>query len=312
MIKQFKVFPKEITENTIFLVGNFDGVHLGHQFLIKSSVDFAKNNQCKLCLCTFDPHPYVFINQLENNHHFLLTTKSEKYDFIYNLGVDHIMEIVFDESLKNCNGIDFLNNISTFFKENVRGFVMGYDSSFGKNKEFSAKEIKSYCDERGYLFDQEDPKKVDEIAVSSSHIRNLLKEGQVFKVKQLLGRHYCISGQVISNKGLGSKEKTPTANIVFPTQKHVPLKGVYLTELEFDNQRYPSISNVGINPTIDNHQKVHVETHILDHNEYHLSDKEIKVHFIKFVRKEKKFEDKNELFSQIRKDISDAKSYFKI
>lgn len=312
MIKDFKVFPGEITEKTIFLVGNFDGVHLGHQFLIKSSIEFAKENNCKICVCTFNPHPNIFINKFTQDHHFLLTTNQEKYDSIRKLGVDYSMEIVFDDSLKNCNGIDFLDSFSHLFKENVRGFIVGYDSSFGKNKEFSATEIKTYCEEKGLVFEQETPKVVEGNIISSSQIRDLLKRGDVSRAKNLLGSNYYISGVVISNKGLGRKERTPTANILFPSEKLVPLLGVYLTELELDGERYASISNVGINPTIDNYEKIHLEAHILDHNEYDLSGKQIKIHFIEFVREEKKFEDTNELFSQIRQDITYAKSYFKM
>lgn len=283
---------KEIS-NTSLVLGNFDGVHVGHVSLI----NFAKNNsRGPLTIFTFD-------KTIKNNDGFI-TSLNDKIDIFKYLQVDYLLVVKVDENFKKMSYVDFVDKILK--KINPKKIFCGSDFKYG----FEAKGDVSYLKERfdnvlvlNFVNDNLKNK------ISSSEIRKLIKEGNIKEANRFLGREFKIKGKVIKGEYLGNKIGFPTANLSLLDNYILPNNGVYLTKTLINNKTYYSMTNVGYNPTVNSDNEIKIETYILDFNE-ELYGKEISILFLEKMREEIKFANLEELTEQLKKDKKIAEDYF--
>lgn len=286
-------------ENSIIALGNFDGVHTGHQKLIKQAIKRAKEKNIKASILIFRENTEKTING-ENSNKKLLTSNPYKYEILQSLGIDLIYEIEFDEAFMKLDPLVFLND---FLYKNLKvmGIVVGYDYRFGYKAKGDLESLKSFAHEKNISLDIIEAYKKNGKIVSSTLIRSLVENGSVKEAGDLLGRPFAIIGKVSHGKNLGKKMGFPTANIIPKKQYILPKYGVYDTDVIIDNKRYKAATSVGNNPTFKN-EGVKIEANILDFNQ-DIYGKVIRVDFIKRLRDMLIFDNVEELFEQIKKDV---------
>lgn len=288
---------KEIRFNTGIALGNFDGIHLGHQKLIRSMVEKSKENNLVPSLLLFKRHTKAIIKSREPE---LITNIDQKINIAKNLGVEIICLIDFDDNLMKLTGEEFICNI-ILKKINTKLIVVGFDYKFGHkasgDSDYLMELGKKYNIEVEVLPAVYDDKKV----ISSSNIRKLISSGKIEEVTHILGREYSVMGKVINGDNRGTKLGFPTANIELLDNYVIPKNGVYMTNTIIDNKKYVSATNIGYNPTFDN-KNLKFETYILDFNE-NIYGEMIEIKFIDFIRDDIKFNDVNSLIKQMELDI---------
>ncbi len=287
-------------------IGNFDGVHLGHMSIINEIKKIAKEKNISSAILTFEPHPVAFF-QPDKARDFRITNLAQKLKIFKEQQIDYVIILPFNQNLANIEAYDFIQKILVK-SLNVKSLVIGYDFIFGKNREgnfsFLEKESKKFDFARRFdLMEISALKKSQEIC-SSSFIRKLLKDGKVVESNQFLGRNFTITGIVNEGRKLARQLGFPTANLIAKPHIIKPKFGVYktLTFIPHLNQKFPSITNFGIKPTVQEEKIPLYETHIPNFNQ-DLYGKKIEVEFIDFVREEKKFASLEELKSQILDDL---------
>ncbi len=287
-------------------IGNFDGVHLGHMSIINEIKKIAKEKNISSAILTFEPHPVAFF-QPDKARDFRITNLAQKLKIFKEQQIDYVIILPFNQNLANIEAYDFIQKILVK-SLNVKSLVIGYDFIFGKNREgnFSLleKESKKFDFARRFdLMEISALKKSQEIC-SSSFIRKLLKDGKVVESNQFLGRNFTITGIVNEGRKLARQLGFPTANLIAKPHIIKPKFGVYktLTFIPHLNQKFPSITNFGIKPTVQEEKIPLYETHIPNFNQ-DLYGKKIEVEFIDFVREEKKFASLEELKRQILDDL---------
>ncbi|MBT3583314.1 MAG: bifunctional riboflavin kinase/FAD synthetase [Halobacteriovoraceae bacterium] len=282
-------------------IGNFDGLHLGHKDLLTQVADHCHKGDLKFLVITFIPHPSQILFPQPS---FLLNTYAGKRQLLKDYGVKYLLEIPFTRNFSTLSPEEFLCEV-ILKDQRVSSIFMGYDFAFGKNKKGNYQFVKDYCSDKDIsVCLQEEFKKGDK-KVSSSEIRKQLKAGDISQANSLLGRPYFLTGTVIKGKGRGKQIGIPTANLDFLPECLVPKKGVYLTESYCGSESFKSVTNIGVNPTFENSETLHVESHILDFSQ-NIYGESIEVHFLARLRDEKKFENKEQLVRQIQADILKA------
>ena len=288
----------------VVTIGNFDGVHKGHQALFHQVIEQAQESGGTSVVITFDPHP---LRVLGHNGPPLITRKDQKIELIKTSGVDVLIIIPFTKKFSEISADKFICDI-LIKKIGMASIVVGPDYSFGKNRDGNIESLKRAGMELGFeiiapnwIYDTD---KGDE-RISSTRIRDLVMEGRVDKTPKLLGRHYQIRGKVIKGRERGgSLLGFPTANIKLHDEL-CPKMGVYAVTVETDLGTFNGVANIGYSPTFDDHIFT-IEVHILDFAG-DLYDTRIRVNLVKRLRDEKKFANIDELSNQIRKDINTAK-----
>lgn len=295
-------------KSSVLTIGSFDGVHLGHQKLLKILVQKARENNTVSIACTFKPHPRTILKPNEP-HHRLFDYK-DQFEMISQLGVDYLVEEKFSKDFSLMSAEQFLSSyVEKIF--NPRHLVVGYDFNFGKSREGNIAFLKTHCAARNIGLTVVEPYELDGQIVSTSQIRNFLEHGELTKAAEFLGRPYYLRGPVRVGYKRGRALGTPTANIS-PEIEFVPRKGVYFTWAYLGDKKYPSISNIGYNPTFENSDSyLRVETHIFDFDQ-DIYGEHLKIELIKFQRDEIKFNSLEALKHQISNDIIAAREYFGI
>lgn len=281
---------------SVITIGNFDGVHKGHQVLIKEAVQFANKRNLKSVVFTFDNHP---ANYFENKHIKSIITNNEKINRIKSLGVDILVIIPFDSYMTKISPIEFIKGV-LIDKLGARKIIVGHDFTFARRKEGNTKLLKEMSFKYGFELEIVNPIKVNDIRVSSTYIRQLVAEGSVDKVNKYLGYHCEIKGNVIKGKQLGRTIGFPTANIEINDDLLIPNNGIYATKVYVHNDVYYGATNIGYNPTV-NGDKLSIETNILEFDE-DIYGQVIKIEFLERIRDEKKFNSLEELKAQLKKD----------
>lgn len=281
---------------SVITIGNFDGVHKGHQVLIKEAVQFANKKNLKSVVFTFDNHP---ANYFENKHIKSIITNNEKINRIKSLGVDILVIIPFDSYMTKISPIEFIKGV-LIDKLGARKIIVGHDFTFARRKEGNTKLLKEMSFKYGFELEIVNPIKVNDIRVSSTYIRQLVAEGSVDKVNKYLGYHCEIKGNVIKGKQLGRTIGFPTANIEINDDLLIPNNGIYATKVYVHNDVYYGATNIGYNPTV-NGDKLSIETNILEFDE-DIYGQVIKIEFLERIRDEKKFNSLEELKAQLKKD----------
>jgi riboflavin kinase/FMN adenylyltransferase len=286
-------------------VGNFDGVHVGHQQLIRAIRDHAERIGGTAAVITFRPHPHFVLRPTAAPH--LLNTYEEKHELLFHYGADLVVEEPFSREFSNVTPDQFVNQL-LIGAMNAKAIYLGYDFAFGKERAGSVETIKRLASARGVELDVVPPFKVEDQPVSSSLIRRSLDEGNVPFVNLCLGRPFFLRGRVWRGEGRGRTIGIPTANLQTENRKY-PKVGVYATRCLWRGAWHKSISNIGFNPTFKGDGSdlpLKIETHLLDFNEDMYGD-EITVEFFEFLRGEVKFSGVEALLTQIHIDIGSAR-----
>ncbi len=281
-------------KNLSLALGYFDGVHLGHQKVIKSAVDFAKKNGNKSAVITFKDHPCCHFYGVCPK--YILSRKDRELE-IEKLGVDYLYELDFDEKICSLNAAEYLKNILVkYFSPS--SISTGFNHNFGAKKSGDAEFLRAHQKVYRYKYFEIAAQKLDGEIISSTAIRNYLQNGEIEKANKMLGRNFKINGKVIHGQKLGRTIGFRTANLIYPNELvDIPF-GVY----EVMTQYGKGITNFGIRPTVSASQKAVAETYILDFNQ-DIYNQNLQVEFLNMIRKEQKFNSINELKKQIKIDI---------
>ena len=291
-------------EGTAVALGNFDGVHYGHQELIRQAVETAKERGLKSAVFTFSNHPKNLIPHTKKVKNIMF--QGEKARIMENLGVDYLFNVPFTKEIMTMSPEAFVKEL-LLDKCNMKAAFCGYDYHFAYKASGNADVLREMGKENDFTVTQIPAFKIKGDTVSSSLIRTLIASGQVEKCETYMGRNYAIGGEVVVGNRLGRKLGFPTSNLVIDENMVTPPNGVYVTYCDYNGVRYPSVTNVGVKPTIGNYKK-NVETHIFNFDS-ELYGKHITVEFLKKTRDEVKFDDIKDLSEQIIRDCRDAKEY---
>jgi riboflavin kinase / FMN adenylyltransferase len=294
------------TEKLGVTIGNFDGVHLGHQSLLSQIKSNFRSKEIKLLVITFVPHP---MKVLKAKTSFLIHSYNNRRKLLEKNGVDYLVEVDFTRDFSSLDAVSFLENY-LFKIKNLDSIYLGYDFAFGSNKQGGRNLVLNECKKRNIDIEIQPEFKEDNQLVSSSLIRNELEKGNVSRANEFLGRAFTITGMVVKGQGRGRQIGFPTANISFFEDKKIPKGGVYITRTKYRDQDYYSVTNIGINPTFSDHSVLSVETHILDFDN-DIYGESLEISFLKNLREEKKFQSVNELINQIKIDVIMAREHFK-
>ena len=286
-------------------LGFFDGVHQGHKVVLKNAVNLARQNGLKSAAITFREHPLCY---LQNRTPQYIISLEDRLALIEQQGIDFAYVLDFDEDIADALAIDYLKD---FLIKNLkpRYITTGFNHYFGANKQGDAAFLRAYQQEFGYKFFGIPPITFNNTLISSSKIRQMITEGDMENIPDLLGEYFYIKGRVITGNRIGRTISFPTANIKYPKEIIKASRGVYAAIVNIDGQKHKAIANLGKRPTIDTQLNLLLEAHLLDFNG-NIYDKDIKVSFIKKIRDEIKFASLPELKSQIVKDEQIAKEYF--
>ena len=280
-------------------LGVFDGVHLGHQKLIKLASDKAKKNDGISIVVTFDPHPDKIINP--ESKVFLLTTLEERINLIRDLDVDVFLIIRFNKMISKISPEDFVSNILIDSLQ-VKELFVGFNYKFGFQGKGNTNILKEYSKLYKFKTNILKPISAKNTIISSTIIKDYIRLGEIEKARKLLGHNITIFGRVVSGKGRGRKLLNfATANIKTATDKILPVDGVYLVEIEIDNKKYYGLMNIGIKPTFKETERT-IEIHIINFNKK-IYNKKVVVNILQRIREEKYFSNANLLKKQIENDI---------
>lgn len=277
--------------------GVFDGVHLGHQGILKRLNDAAKAIQGESVVVTFWPHPRLVLRQDQSIK--LLNTLEEKLKLLENNGVQHVVIIPFTEEFSKNTSSQFVEDIIVN-SLHVRHFIIGYNHHFGKGREGNFDAMLEFSKKYGFVVDRLEMQTVHDKKISSSIIRNYLNEGDVSSANNCFGYDYMISGRVVEGQKLGRSIGFPTANIhVEQDFKLIPKEGVYAVFVDIDGMRYPGMLNIGYRPTVDLYsRRITIEVHLLNYNG-DLYQKDITLYFRQRIRDEIKFSGLEQLQQQL-------------
>lgn len=299
--RSLDLLPK--VKNAVITVGTYDGVHLGHQFILKKLKEEADTVGGESVIITFYPHPRTVISNYENEHLKLLNTISEKEKLLTAYGINHLVIIPFTTQFGNLSAEDYIVNFLVHYFE-PKTIIIGYNHHFGKNRMGNILLLNEFAKKYNFNVIEIDKKTVNEIGISSSKTRNALNNGNVRDAALLLGYEYFIEGDVINGDKRGRTIGYPTANIGnINEDKLVPANGVYAVKVmipDLGNHFYYGMLNIGTRPTFNGNNQ-QIEVHIFEF-ETEIYSKKINVFFVDFIRAEKKFDSIDELINQLRKD----------
>ena len=286
-------------------IGNFDGLHLGHQKIIDELIKNSKIKNCTSAILSFKPHPRQFFSKKYYN--FQIISEEEKIYLLNKQGIDHYFSLRFDKKVASLSPKDFITKI-LIKKLNLKHLVVGYDFKFGKDRKGNASLLKEQSNILGFDINIIQPIKSmnNSDVYSSSKIREFIKDGDMEKANIFLGRKWSIQGTVIEGDKRAGALNFPTANIV-PGEYIHPKKGVYAIRARYIDKLFDGIANFGDRPTVDG-KKLLLEAHLFNFNQ-NIYGKELTVEFLAFIRGEKKFDNFDLLTKQIQKDIQLVKIY---
>lgn len=283
---------------TIVTIGTFDGVHIGHQKILKKITQIANEQNYESVVLTFFPHPRMVLQQ--DNSIKLLNTISEKEKLFENIGIDHLIIHPFDEEFSKLSAEDFVKKILVD-QLNVQKIVIGYDHRFGKDRSANLDDLIEFGIKYNFEVEQISAEEINNNAVSSTKIRNSLLDGDIETANSYLGYPYNFTGIVVKGKQLGRTIGFPTANISIEEEyKLLPKNGVYIVQTSNEGMNYFGMMNIGTRPTIDGTTQS-VEVYIFDFDK-EIYNIKLTVSVLKFIREEKKFESFEHLKEQIEKD----------
>jgi riboflavin kinase/FMN adenylyltransferase len=285
---------------SVVTVGSYDGVHLGHQHLLRGMQEAAARLGCATALVTFHPQPRAVLAPHLPVHY--LTTPAEKIALLDELGLDLMAILPFTRETARTSALDFVRGLVTRLE--MRQLWVGPDFAMGRNRAGDIPTLRKIGQDIGYEVHVVEPLVQGGEVVSSTRIRHLLMRGEVRQAAALLGRYPTLSGQVAQGAQRGRLLGFPTANLAVPPERAIPADGVYACYVWVEGQRYPAVTNVGVRPSFADSQRT-IEAHLLDFSG-DLYGLDLKMAFVERLRPEKRFNDLQELVSQIRSDAQRA------
>ena len=299
--KNFNI--KQRHKNSIILIGNFDGVHIGHRKLFELAKKYKKKFKLKIGVLTFEPMPKMFFNKKIKN--FRISNLDQKYQLLKKLSVDFIINKKFDKFFSKIKSLDFIKNV--IHKKLKAKFVfVSNNFKYGNKREGNVSQLINFEKKYDYKIIKSEPKKIKKKVISSSLIRNLLRKGNLEKANKYLKRNWSIIGKVEKGRKLGKKIGFPTCNLDIK-EYVLATPGVYAVKAARQNSNtwIKGIANLGYRPTF-NQKKLLLEVHLFNFSG-NLYNKYLTVEFLKFIRKEKKFKNVEQLKKQIKSDLLIAK-----
>jgi riboflavin kinase/FMN adenylyltransferase len=284
-------------------IGNFDGIHLGHQAILASVTGAAKARGIPSLCVTFDPHPLAVV--APSRRPKLLMTRRQKIDAVEACGVDGLLILPFDRELAGLDGPAFFDLLGGRIR--FASVHVGRNFRFGHLRASDLHALEAIGSRSGFAVVGVAPLEVEGETVSSTAVRTAVEEGDVARARAMLGRPFEVTGIVVRGEGRGRRLRFPTANVAFENEL-VPRRGVYVTDTVAFATRFPSVTNVGVRPTFDG-TTVTVEAHLLDVDE-DLYGARVDVRFLARLRDEMRFEGPGQLADQIARDAAAATSYF--
>ncbi|MAE84305.1 MAG: riboflavin biosynthesis protein RibF [Flammeovirgaceae bacterium] len=279
--------------------GTFDGVHFGHQKILKKIIQIAKEKGGKSVVLTFWPHPRFVLQQGKSDLK-LLTTFEEKTQLLDQIGIDYLVKIPFTKEFSELSSDEFIRQVLVE-KLNTQKLVIGYDHRFGKNREGGFDYLMEHSQDYGFEIEEIPRQDIEHVGVSSTKIREALSVGEIHIANEFLEREYCISGFVKDGDRIGRSIGFPTANLDIPeSYKLIPADGAYAVRVEVDGECYQGMLNIGQRPTVSGQER-RIEVNIFDFNQ-DIYNHRVKVAFVRLLRKEQKFSSIEELKEQLNKD----------
>jgi riboflavin kinase/FMN adenylyltransferase len=288
-------------EPCVATIGFFDGVHLGHRFLIEQVKELAKDQGLRSALITFPVHPRQVMKS--DYRPELLTTPEEKIELLKAQGVDYCIMLDFTVELSQLSALSFMKDILQQ-RYNVSTLIIGYDHRFGHNRSKGFEDYVRYGQQIGMNVYRAQACMIDDLNISSSLVRTYLLEGKIDLSTRYLGYNYSIEGVVVGGYRVGRTIGFPTANLdLRESNKLIPSDGVYAVRVEVKGCLYAGMLNIGYRPTLDNGSKKSIEVHILRFDE-DIYDEKIRLYFVSRIRSEMKFSGLDELIAQLKRDAA--------
>lgn len=294
-------------DNAVATIGTFDGVHFGHQKIIKRLCELAKSTGGESVILTFFPHPRMIIDP-ENQDLKLINTIAEKIEILAELGVDHLIITPFTRDFSNLNPSEYIKNILVD-TIGIKQLIVGYDHRFGKDRKGGMQELEMYAKQFDYQIEEIAKQDIDDVAVSSTKIRKALLNGEVALAASYLGYHFSLHGRVIKGDKIGRTIGFPTANIFLEeTYKLIPSDGIYAVTVDMGSESYKGMAYIGQRPTINGMTR-NIEVNIFDFNK-EIYGQYITMTFLEFLRHDVKFTGLEALKIQLQKDKEETLNYF--
>jgi len=287
-------------KKTIVTIGTFDGVHVGHKKILEKIAQNTNNSDYESLVLTFFPHPRTVLQI--GTEMKQLNSIDEKSNLIEKAGIDNLVIHPFDKEFASLTAEEFVKKVLVDIF-NIQKIVIGYDHRFGKNRTADINDLIAFGNQYNFEVEQISAEELNEVAISSTKIRNALTEGNIELANSFLGYNYAITGTVVQGKQLGRTIGFPTANIsVKEDYKLIPNSGVYVVECKIQNQSYFGMMNIGTNPTVENTNSTQkMEVNIFDFDA-EIYNQTITVSFLRRIRSEQKFNSLEALKNQIALD----------
>ena len=285
-------------KESILTIGTFDGVHIGHNKILKRLIQDSKKNNLSSLVMTFFPHPRMILNK---SHEIkMIDTIDEKINLLEKTGLDNLIIHPFDNNFSKIRAKEFVEEILVK-KLKIKEIIIGYDHKFGKDREASVEDLKKFGKDYMFTVKEIPAQEIDSIAISSTKIRNAILNGEIEKCNKFLGRNFILTGKVVYGDGLGKKIDFPTANIeIKETYKIIPKNGVYLVKTKINSNIYFGMMNIGVRPTVGGRNKS-LEIHFFKFED-NIYNKTISIEIINKIRDEEKFSSIEKLKIQLEKD----------
>lgn len=296
----------QIQQPSIVTIGVFDGVHRGHQYLIRKLVAAAQASNRQAVVLTFFPHPDMVVRGLKGRYY--LTSPEQKAAELSKLGVYCVVTHPFDEQVRHMRAADFVDRLCKHL--HMESLWVGSDFAMGYQREGNVAFLKSEGEHKGFTVQEIDLLLNDGEAISSTAIREALQAGEVYRAQDWLGRSYTITGTVVHGEKRGRKIGFPTANLETWSEQVIPANGVYATWVQIGDERFMAVTNVGVRPTFAG-DDITVEAHLLDFNR-DIYGQELSLSFETRLRPEKRFNGIDELVAQIKQDAENGRDYLSI
>ena len=285
-------------KESILTIGTFDGVHIGHNKILKRLIQDSKKNNLSSLVMTFFPHPRMILNKSHDIK--MIDTISEKINLLEKTGLDNLIIHPFDNNFSKIRAKEFVEEILVK-KLKIKEIIIGYDHKFGKDREASVEDLKKFGKDYMFTVKEIPAQEIDSIAISSTKIRDAILNGEIEKCNKFLGRNFILTGKVVYGDGLGKKIDFPTANIeIKETYKIIPKNGVYLVKTKINSNTYFGMMNIGIRPTVGGTNKS-LEIHFFNFKD-NIYGKNVSIEIIKKIRDEEKFSSIDQLKIQLKKD----------
>lgn len=292
---------------TVVTIGTFDGVHAGHRKIIERLVNAANANNLDSVVLTFFPHPRMVLQKESGLQ--LINTIGERKKLLEQTGIDHLVIHPFTHQFSRLTAIEFVRDILVN-KLKAKKIIIGYDHRFGRNRTADINDLKQFGEDFGFEVEEITQQDVEQVAVSSTKIRNALLDGRVERANRYLQHPFTLNGTVVKGRGIGKDLGFPTANLeITEDYKLIPKNGVYVVRTQIDGESVTGMMNIGTNPTVGGKEKT-IESYFFDLDK-DLYGKQLEIELLVRIRDEKKFTSVDDLKIAMKQDQAFSKQYLK-